>query len=950
MKYLQNKESFLKNHKSINEKFDMSASGGPGANDINWGDSLVGRLINSFRRKVGIGTNLVRINQVIKQLRRNFDEIEYYSKANALTEEQKRDYMNCLIYEFIGVIRIAIMEQKNKGFSSEGEGGPGAEEETGSDAGSKKPTKIEDKNYLDEIRKMVLDVINIIKTQSSQGFKADNEDKIISILSDLADEIKRMKDEFVKDSVKEEEEEGKEEEGKEEEEIKLNTKLNKNYNNNFISLAQIIIEYDKMKKSSKAPESKTKQTQAEIEWKDESNWKTNASEEEKKKYEELINRWIETQKKLGKNIKPGEGTRAKFMKMASREVRKISTNIKSPVVSESYILEAVTSPILTPLKKLYDTFIQIEPDTVSDMQKYLKMSEENQLASIQKNTINNITRLYTYILKKQGVNEKYLIKEDLNVLLSRDSKIGDLIISLYNVSKQKPDGAFDGISEGMKKALASFNSTMAECLSLKKKVESVGESKNTILYRYSDFIKEEVEPHVGMGRNDYHEMSKNNSDSDTSNQSDDTNESDKKWKAVTPEGDEYSVAEVNTETQKPILQRYWLNIWQKELVKLILTDKEVNRLNSEFQKITLTEGDETEFTIQGGMDPIIGILRCFNRAYKLHTTQVIPTGRTGGKVSNRTFMEYTTFGGGTPANAGESGGPYRNNSIFNKWESGVMDIIQDRKYQPIFDKNTKLQVGDKIKEGVGPKIREMMEDLLDGDTLYKSKDSSFGGKDAGGVQKRFLAKYFGDEDVKDVKDPDLVFGGADEMQTINNTANDMPDPITLSLEKIKPEFGGSAVGSMFVIKNNKTTSSEEGTVDKMYFYIQGEDGGEAIVIYSQRFGVFGNYILNKGNSKNPAQPYKLGELNVDKTTSEIYITKMSKKSLADLIDKKPKELNGLSSEDKGLKVNIEPVEVAWVYEEKEGKKTLLKLDKPYLKPTAVKSFDTDKYSKAPKTN
>ena len=36
-----------------------------------------------------------------------------------------------------------------------------------------------------------------------------------------------------------------------------------------------------------------------------------------------------------------------------------------------------------------------------------------------------------------------------------------------------------------------------------------------------------------------------------------------------------------------------------------------------------------------GLDPVLEIVKVFNRAYKLHTTQVIPTGRSGGKVSNK---------------------------------------------------------------------------------------------------------------------------------------------------------------------------------------------------------------------------------------------------------------------------------------------------------------------------
>ena len=52
MKFLKGRDKFLNKENKIFEKFDMSGEGsGPMGNDINWGDSLVGRLLNSISRK-----------------------------------------------------------------------------------------------------------------------------------------------------------------------------------------------------------------------------------------------------------------------------------------------------------------------------------------------------------------------------------------------------------------------------------------------------------------------------------------------------------------------------------------------------------------------------------------------------------------------------------------------------------------------------------------------------------------------------------------------------------------------------------------------------------------------------------------------------------------------------------------------------------------------------------
>ena len=80
MKYLSNREEFLK--RSINkieehkeyEEYNKIFEEAPFANDIPWGDSLVGRLINRVIRNAKKGANLVRIKSVIKKLQ---DLIKY---------------------------------------------------------------------------------------------------------------------------------------------------------------------------------------------------------------------------------------------------------------------------------------------------------------------------------------------------------------------------------------------------------------------------------------------------------------------------------------------------------------------------------------------------------------------------------------------------------------------------------------------------------------------------------------------------------------------------------------------------------------------------------------------------------------------------------------------------------------------------------------------------------
>ena len=143
------------------------------------------------------------------------------------------------------------------------------------------------------------------------------------------------------------------------------------------------------------------------------------------------------------------------------------------------------------------------------------------------------------------------------------------------------------------------------------------------------------------------------------------------------------------------------------------------------------------------IDPIIEIVKLINRAYKIHTVQMIPSGRKGGKVSNRTFQEYEFMGegGGGPRAATDGGiepgmGPFRNKSLFNQFESNLLDITKEKKYQALFKEDVKI-VGDNkdvTKPGNGKILMKFINDILDGQTLYKK-----------GAQSRFFAEYFGFE-------------------------------------------------------------------------------------------------------------------------------------------------------------------------------------------------------------
>jgi hypothetical protein len=164
----------------------------------------------------------------------------------------------------------------------------------------------------------------------------------------------------------------------------------------------------------------------------------------------------------------------------------------------------------------------------------------------------------------------------------------------------------------------------------------------------------------------------------------------------------------------------------------IINENEIDEIKNSAKE---TPGGQLLFTTA---DPIIEIVRLFHRANRIHTPGVIPSGRTGGKVSNAVFREYEDLGtgGGSPDTPGS--GPYRNIELYDSWFNAVQDILSDTKYRPIFSENTVFEfrneetggVGDRVEAG-GKILLRFINSLLSDSKMYKS-----------GAINSFIEEYF----------------------------------------------------------------------------------------------------------------------------------------------------------------------------------------------------------------
>lgn len=806
MRYLNNRDKFIKEYKSLNEAFDMSGSG-PMGNDINWGDSLLGRLVNSIRRVVGVQASLNRISRVIKELKNIFDDIINNSSAKGLSDEQKKKIGMVLIYEIIRMIEIAIYDKKQKGFT-------GDSDELGISI-------IKDEEYLEEIETCIITYIEEIG-KIADDYGVENETEIVSYLNELLEKVKDMKK-----NLKSEEES---EETIEEPTKDLEKKANLIFVENFRTVADIYETY--------------------------------------------------------KNLKDEQKVK---MEPEYKDAGKVE-------VSESLLLENKGN-VLASIKSLYNVINSEGGEEASNDIKNIKSLPKGQV--IQVSTMN---RLYRNIIRLIGTKN-----EKLEVLLGKESlakAIANLYINTRNITSQALNELPD-----FKDSILNFNKTMEDCLN-DNLYKPVVEKR---LLRYSSFIKEDKRLFMDYGS----------------------------------ERDDKNTQKVTLETQQPILKQYWKELLEKGLSRYILTIEEARGINKEFENLDIDD-DSDALVIKGGetgIDPIIEIIRIFNRAYKLHTFPVIPGGRSGGRVTNQTFRNYTSFGDGKPETAGASGGPYRNNRLFNKWENGVLEIMKDTEYQPIFNKNTVIIIDGDKRKGVGPALSKFMIDMLDGDTLYQSSSRGYGDK-KGGIQKTFLLKYFSDiidtKKIEKLDEKGLSLPGSNDAEN-NQKLADKIENLDISIKKDKTNITKEDLKRTFFLSKGIVKNKDgEQTEETIYFHIQQILNNHVIVVYSKSFDKFNDLIRNNFKGKNITFDDKIKR---SLFTKKLLISKFEHGVIEkirkgeEFIKLKGNEKDKSYVEDNDILFKPKTGEFGWLYLYNESKLLSIDDDK-YLKNWPIKVGDT----------
>lgn len=437
---------------------------------------------------------------------------------------------------------------------------------------------------------------------------------------------------------------------------------------------------------------------------------------------------------------------------------------------------------------------------------------------------------------KTFVNDKVNESIDNNISLDSYNKYIEVCA---NALKKMIKTTLDLSSD--RNILSDISTKIPEYASLNNKICSFVNNIKNVINPYIGYVKEDVNVTTTNNTNNTPANTTSNapvnvnqqsntpatSNNGNNNNNQPTKKDDKKSDAITTINTNLTLVKQKID---PIVLK-WSNAKKSKAVNITdINYADVQNIDNSIKDIdAILNSDDENAGVNAGirvdlnMSDIMEIVRLFNKAYKLHTTQVIPTGRTRNPhgldtygVSNRVFREYESFGGGSPSSAGSSGGPYRNRKLFDIWESAVFDCLRDKKFSKLFTKMVQFSFNTSKNESYiyeadnkvapvkdvnystkhlnegGKILYQFINEMLDGDTLYKTDGKR-------GSQYKLIEKYFGlREDVVDKSMSD------DDKKTLEDNQKLATNIPTYSFRKIDDKKVAKAL-STYTGENMKYT-------------------------------------------------------------------------------------------------------------------------------------------------
>jgi len=683
MKHIRKREVFLEKYKD-----QILLESGPLANDIHWGDSLIGRLFASISRMAKMGIDLKRIDGLLARLERAITD-------NVYEEVKNKDAFK----ETESIVKKESSKERLKEIMM------------------KDPSKIE--KYLDD---------------TSDEF---GEDYLLGILKDLPEEFLMLLEELIKKS-----------ESGELEKSSIGTESDKSDSNKSASIYPIMVQNLKYLSSvltfyssvsiegeNSQQQSTNKKPEQKPEQKGKNSDKQVSETPEEKKDFSFNTKGVEKGHSSTTSVSASKQPEAEKMHEAyvgqtAQVIKKNETHLiqafKNLRTAIGILISSKEKGIGIDVKFLNDLVAGANDSDNKVLIKRLYFDIYDYLAGSKKSTISTNGDLYKESIDILSNRQKtQIIAEKIARFTKRASQFDKE--NLYGGLGDRLGSNLQKFVEGMKKIVNHFKENKKE-EPKKENTDTKEETKGPELTQAQSNEVTKVEESLINEKFEFNFLSKLFS-GDKFNGISANSISGSKIKlsgkgntmVININGDESSL--------KEILDKYMPNKDRDVEDSIRKAEKELDSVVKDLEK-------KMGYVI----DPL-EIVRVFNDANRIMTKNEIPSVRSGGKVSNGRFNDWEGLSGdgGTHDNPK---GPFRNIKLFHKWNDGVLVIM--KKYKKELQ-SAEFTDGDGKKYKPKYPITKFMTDALEDNKLFLA---GTGRGDGAGYQKKYLMEYFGIDEKK----------------------------------------------------------------------------------------------------------------------------------------------------------------------------------------------------------
>ena len=718
MRYLLKRNEFLleKNIKveNIDIKRDFKSSAlirETFENDLSWGGSLIGRLINSTLRVLKIYVKTARITFVIPQLRRALDDLLTVCRTN---EEQRAQLDNLtsqfLLDEIINVVNSSdSVEQKvAQLLGADNDTNPGLVRST------------------------------IIRIEKIEGF--EDKDEVITKLEAFLEALRRIKEELGDLPETEDEDgedgDGEDGEGQGESESGEGKSLSTQFQFSTITLFKALIAINLVFKNKRVSLEGDKSAPV-------------LSKSKKVLYTDPKGRQMKAVVLSVDHPITNPGTDKIFLTDddvidSTKSIKpKVLIAIRNPKTGKIDMTAKRVLVDATTLKNesvIFENAAEIKENEIHAKAAWKKIQKEyvasnlasqvplmEKLMEMRQQSDKSVSGIMKALMKQVFENEKTegkiisfqdLIKENVNILQTDFKTLPKTISLMARVIMSFKEDM--GLLQSMGEAQKPLKSFIESYTKLKEILPKLSEEKPK-----EKPVKKKEEPKKNESFRLFEADEPEDEDPQGQSQDDPQDE---------PEGGDDDV------------KTAWREQFTEEEEKKYKIDekgaRELQNAVSGEKAATIDVSDPAQY------DRILEITKIFGRAYKMYAVDVIPSGRPEGRISQKTFREYEYIGKEDSSRPDwkedetPGYGPWAVRATYEKWQDGVMDILQDTKYRKILANSKFKNAGPNQEEGSGLTLFTFINDMLNEGGEYGTFRqrrhvllNKYFGADSGGIEQ-----------------------------------------------------------------------------------------------------------------------------------------------------------------------------------------------------------------------